>query len=118
MAVQATIGGQGSLFVGEDKVLHLEVVDTTSVPVDITGWAIRFLVVSSTASVVIDKVATISGVYSATRSVNTQRAVVTLTDTDLSVPDGTHRHSWKRTDDGSETMLAYGDCIIERATQL
>jgi hypothetical protein len=117
MAALVTIGGNGSLFVGEDKSVRLEVLDTDGVPVDLTGWAVRFLVLSQSGSVLIDETAAITGVYSATRSANTQRAVVTLTDTEMNIPDGTHRHSWKRTDDGSETILAYGNCVVERTTQ-
>ena len=117
MAARVTMGGSGNLFAGEDKSCELEVVNASGVPVDLTGWAIRLLVVASNGSVLIDKTASISGVYSATRASNTQRAVVTLTDTEMSIQDGVHRHSWKRTDDGSETILAYGDCIVERATQ-
>ena len=117
MAAIATIGGNGSLFVGEDKSLRLEVVDTDGIPVDLTGWAVRFFVVSQGSKVLIDKTASITGVYSATRSANTQRAVVTLTDTDMAIDAGTHQQSWKRTDDGSETILADGDYIVERTTQ-
>ena len=117
MAIQATMGGAGELFVGEDKTLKLELIGITGLPVDMTGWGVRCLVLSKQSEVLIDKNASITGVYNAARSDNTQRAVVTLTDSDMSIQEGVHRHSWKRTDDGSETVLAYGDCIIERATQ-
>lgn len=117
MASLVNIGGSGNLFVGEDKSLPLELVDSSGVPVDMTGWTIRFLVVGSNGALLIDKTASITGSYSATRAGNTQRAVVALTDTDLSIQEGVHRHSWKRTDDGSETILAYGNCTVERATQ-
>jgi hypothetical protein len=118
MAALVTMGGDGSLFVGEDKSCRLEVVDTDGVPVDMTGWAVRMFVLSQGNTVLIDETASITGVYSATRSANTQRAVVTLTDTELSIADGTHQHSWKRTDDGSETILAYGPFILQRTTQI
>lgn len=118
MAALVTLGGAGSLFVGEDKTLKWELIDTTGVPVDMSGWAIRLLVLSSSGTVMINKTASITGSYSSTRSANTQRAVVTLTDTDMEIPDGTHQHSLKRTDDGSETILTYGPCIVERATQV
>ena len=118
MGAQATIGGSGTLFVGEDKTLKLELLDSSDVPVDMTGWAVSLIVHTKAGEVVVTETATISGVYSATRSVNTQRAVVTLTDTEMGIAAGTHRHSWKRTDDGSESILAYGDFIVEQTTQI
>lgn len=117
MASHVTMGGDGTLFVGEDKTCQLEVLDADGIPVDITGWNIRLFVLSTGSQVLIDKTASVSGVYSVTPLINTQRAVVTLTDADTSIEDGTHRHSWKRTDGGSETILAYGDFVIERTTQ-
>lgn len=118
MASRVTMGGKGDLFVGEDKSCRLELVSNTGVPVDMTDWTVRLLIVSASGAILIDKTASITGSYSATRSVNTQRAVVTLTDDDLAIPDGTHQHSWKRTNAGSETVLAYGECVVERATQV
>jgi hypothetical protein len=128
MAFNQTIGGEGTLFVGEDKTLNLEVLqsgsDSTSssaVPENIAGWVIRMIVrVADDASgdPILTKLATVSGSYSATRASNTQRAVVTLTDTDMdALVARIYRHSWKRTDDGSETVLAYGNFAVQRATQ-
>ena len=37
-----TIGGNGTLFVGEDKVLKIEVLDVVGVPVNMSGWQILF----------------------------------------------------------------------------
>ena len=39
-------------------------------------------------------------------------------DIELDVLAGTHDHSWKRTDDGSETVLFHGPCIVQRTTQV
>lgn len=123
MAEQVTIGGDGDVMVGEDKIFRLELLDSSSVPVNMTGWAITFDVrTSDTASqVLITKTAAVSGTYSATRSANTQRASATVTDSDLasSVFEAkTYRYSFKRTDDGSETILAYGPFRVQRATQV
>lgn len=117
MGAQATMGGSGTLFVGEDKSCRLELLDSSDVPVDMTGWTVLLVVHSQKDDTLIEETASITGTYNATRSVNTQRAVVTLTDTELQVPAGTHRHSWKRTDDGSEAVLAYGEFIVEQTTQ-
>jgi hypothetical protein len=117
MAARITFGGNGQLFVGEDKTVEFEILDTRGLPVDITGWSLRLVVKSQANTVLIDKNATITGTYNVDRVTNTQRAVVTLTDDDLSIDDGVHQYSLKRTDSGSETVLVYTECIVERTTQ-
>jgi hypothetical protein len=117
MAARITFGGNGQLFVGEDKTVEFEILDTRGLPVDITGWSLRLVVKSQANTILIDKNATITGTYNVDRVLNTQLAVVTLTDDDLSIDDGTHQYSLKRTDAGSETVLVYTECIVERTTQ-
>ncbi len=117
MARDVTIGGNGTLFVGEDKTFRHEIL-SDDIPVDMTGWAVQMVVHSSKGQVLINKTATVAGVYSATQAANLQRATITLTDTEMDIPPGTHRHSLKRTDDGSETVLSYGKFIVESATQV
>jgi len=122
MAEDVTIGGDGALFVGEDKTLKLEVLDADDVPVDITGWAITLDVRTrdnAADPALLSKSASITGTYSSTRASNTQRAVATLADDDtVLLTAKTYRHSWKRTTAGNETILAYGDFVVERATQM
>lgn len=120
MALPATIGGNGTLFVGEDKTFKLELLDTVSIPVDMTGWDILFDVRkkdNSADPAIFSKTASLTGSYNVVRASNTQRAVVVLTDTELNtVQAKTYRHSWKRMDDGSETVLAWGDFAPQKAT--
>jgi hypothetical protein len=118
MARIGTMGGDGTLFVGEDKTCRLEVLDATATPVDLAGWTVQLVVKNTAGHVLLSKQASISGSYTALRSTNTQRAVATLSDDDLSFADGTHRQSWKRLDAGQETVLFYGPFILERATQV
>ena len=119
MATNITIGGDGALFVGEDKSLVLHVLDTDGVPVNISGWTITFAVRERLdAPQVITKTATVSGTYSATLASNTQRATVTLAAADtLTWAAKTYQHAWKRTDSGSATVLAYGSLVVEQPTQ-
>ena len=120
MATQITIGGSGTLFVGEDKVLRLHVLDTAGVPIDITGWTIQFVLCplgSDTATLTV--AASIVGVYTAVYLTNTQRASVSLTDTQtVALTAGRYRHSWKRMDADNETVLAYGECLFETTSQM
>lgn len=120
MALDAPIGGNGSLFVGEDKVFTLELIDMSSNPVDMSGWTLLFDVRKKDNSIdpaIISKTPSLTGTFNASRSSNTQRAVAVVTDTDMNLfKAGTYRHSWKRMDDGSETVLAWGDFTPEKAT--
>jgi hypothetical protein len=120
VAIESTIGGSGVLFVGEDKTFRLEtLLPTTLLPVDVASWAILFDIRTkdTSAEYIISRLATITGVFNAVRASNTQRAVVVLTDTDLNLFRAkTYRYSWKRMDDGLETVLAYGDFAPQKAT--
>lgn len=129
MATTVTIGGSGTLFVGEDKVFRFEVLqrrtdglphDATSVPEDMTGWALLFDVRKKDTSpdpAILSKTPTITGVYNVLRATNTQRAVTALTDTEMNLFRAkTYRYSVKRMDDGSETVLVRGNFAPEKAT--
>lgn len=120
MATEAQIGGNGDLFVGEDKVIRLELLDAAGVPVNMTGWTLLFDVRkkdNSPEPAIFSKVPTLIGVYNAVRATNTQRAIVVLTDTEMNtVRARTYRHSWKRMDDASETVLSRGPLVVEKAT--
>jgi len=117
-APEVQIGGEGALFVGEDKTFELALLDTAGDAVDMLGWAINFCVgKSDKAADVFDKVASITGVFNIDPLLNTQLAVVSLTDTELNtVKAKTYRYSWKRMDDGTETVLVYGDFVVQKAT--
>jgi hypothetical protein len=120
MALAITIGGGGTLFVGEDKTFRLELIDDDELPVDMTGWVVLFDVRKSVTALdpaIFSKTATLIGSFNAVRASNTQRAIVSLTDTELNtVKARTYQCSWKRMDDGSETVLAYGAFAPEKAT--
>ena len=136
MAFESTIGGSGSLMLGEDKTLSIEVInadlaafdpddESTWVPKDIAGFTLTFIVrdqSSYAGTLLITKSATVTGSYNATRSVNTQRAEVSIADTDFIsesglIPAGTSYYSLKRTDAGSETVLVFGEFVVQETTQ-
>lgn len=132
MAREVQIGGDGALFVGEDKDFVYENVaidvddpenETLWVPVDMFGWDIRFDVRkkdNSPEPPFIVKTAAVDGTFQPTRAANQQRATVTVTDTDMNTLGGlkaaTYRYSFKRMDDGVETVLVRGDFVVEKAT--
>jgi hypothetical protein len=133
MALEVTIGGNGTLFVGEDKIIRFEclvpefdsagkpIAPSATTPVqDMTGWTLLFDVRkkdNAAAPAIFGKTPTLIGVFNIVRAVNTQRGIVVLTDTELNtVKQATYRHSWKRMDDNSETVLAWGDFAPQKAT--
>lgn len=120
MASNVTIGGSGSLFVGEDKTLRFELLDVAGLPVDMTGWAMVFDVRAKDTSLeppILSKTPTLSGIYDDDRAANTQRASVTLSDDDMNLFRAkAYRYSWKRMTAGSETVLARGNFAPEKAT--
>lgn len=138
MATNQTIGGNGSLFVGEDKDFFFEVIDvsgltadqldenglpvdpTLGVPVNIAAMTLLFDVRKKDNSPdpsILPLTPSVVGVYSATRTANTQRAKVTVTDTQMNLFKAQdYRHSLKRMDDGSETVITRGNFSPEKAT--
>lgn len=118
MAAEVQIGGDGAQFVGEDKTYVFEVLDKVGVPLNIAGKTLQFVVSKKDASVtpVFSETATVTGSYNAMRVLNTQRASVVLTDTQLdTIKAGTMRHSLKIMD-YPETVVVYGDFVTQKAT--
>jgi hypothetical protein len=132
MAAEVQFGGSvgDRVFIGTDltKKFHVKDYDTDATGAtakDITGWAITFDARRRDASdtVLLSKALTITGSFNSVASSNTQRALLTLLDTELITDKftsngGTFRYSVKRTDNDAETILAYGDFVVERATQI
>lgn len=123
MAENVTIGGSGALFVGEDKTVKFELFlkSDSAVAVDMNGWAMIFDVRAkdNSAAPALLSITSIplTGVFNAVRAMNTQRAVLTLTDDHMNLfRQKTYRWSWKRTDAGNETVLAWGDFTPQKAT--
>lgn len=122
MANEATIGGDGSLFIGEDKIIDLELLDSAGVPVDMTTWGsdVKFVVRVSDQSIdppALEKTAAIIGAYNSVRASNTQRARVSLADEDTNLLTARrYRYSFKRMTGGSETVLVFGPFLPQVST--
>lgn len=129
MASKVQIGGAGTLFAGEDKSIVLELLDVNGIPVDMSTFVLVLDVRSKDSSGTparISVTATVAGVYNAVRTTNTQRATAALSaSTHLAVSNLTelkkqsicvYRYSWKRMDSGAETVVQFGNFVVERAT--
>ena len=91
--------------------------------IEITGWALSWMVKryrsDADASAILTKTTAsgiaIAGTFHQTPALNTQRATVTLADTDSSsLNPGLYHYELKRTDDGYETVLAYGQMVFNQ----
>lgn len=132
MAAEIQIGGTETdrIFLGTDgtRKFHVKDLDTDATGAtakDIAGKTIVLLIRSKDASTatVLTATCTITGTFNSVAASNTQRAVWTFLDTELTTAafgksGGTFRYSLKDTTDGGETILQFGDIVIDRATQI
>lgn len=113
------------LFLGEDHQFVFTILnDAETAVVDISGWNISWMVkrrkTDLDAAALLTKTVgagiVISGIFNAAPAVNTQVATVTVADTDTtSITEGLVYYELKRTDNNSETVLAYGTLELLRA---
>lgn len=121
MAENSPITSDHDWFIGEDRLFSFgPVLDDAGVPINIDGWALSWMLKRRLsdldAAAILTKVPVITGTYSATVASNTQRAVVTIldTDTDPLTARTDYRHELKRTTAGAEGVLAYGTAVLKR----
>ena len=113
------------IFLGTDfeRVFHIKNEDE-SAAINILGWAISWMVKrhkdQSDLSASLTKTTglghiVIAGSYNSDPAVNTQRATLTVadTDTDTAISEGLYHWELKRTDAGFEVVLDYGtlECV-------
>jgi hypothetical protein len=109
-----------------------QIAANTAVPQNVAGWSMAWVLrkAGSTVAAVIEKTTggggiTITGTYNVDPTVNTQRVLVLIEDTDtygpeeepvqIVNPNSDYEYALKRTDDGSETILAYGTFALLRS---
>lgn len=139
MALEDNIEADDMLFIGDDKDLRFEIFDaqgptydvdgvtiTGGTMVDVSTFALRFDVrrdVDDADPPLITKTSAasggivVSGTFHASRSMNSQRVVVTLEDIDTDdMRRGNYPFTLKRTDTGNETTLSFGMMTLRRGT--
>lgn len=113
------------LFLNTDKayVFHVKN-EAETAAIDITGWALSFMIkrdkTNADASALVSKATSsgivIAGTYNADPAVNTQRATVTVLDTDTDdLSSGRCPWEFKRTDDGFEAVLGFGTVDLTKS---
>jgi hypothetical protein len=143
MAIRNDFPASAKIFCGEDKELEFAIYESDGVtPQDVSSWAMEWVLravhparaqgdrrlwtwptVSSPALPPVhltkstaDGGITIIGTYDPDPELNTQRVVVTITDTDTEgIAGGSYKHALKRTNDGFETILSHGEFVLRSA---
>ena len=117
MSVRTNITQTDNYILGEDKQLQFLVVDSAGSAQTMTGWALEFIVRSDpdSASTAISKT-TASGIAISNGNGTDDRATVTIADDDtVALRPGLYYYAIRRTDAGSEQVLAFGTVELVQA---
>ena len=136
MAVERNVTRADDVFNGESKTFTFAAYEKAGAtyqangdvlvgtPKNISGWALSFMVKrnkqDSDAMAKFTKTVgsgvVIQGTFNASQGLNTQRAVASLTKTELAtmLSTVTYYYEWKRTDTNVETVLAHGTFSVRQ----
>lgn len=125
-AVEAKIQESEHWFIGEDRSIVIDVTSDGTTPQTMTGWALTWeLLTQRGGTVLITKATGGSGITIGNGSGTNDRATVVVTDVDTEgdgtandppLDPGTYFHVLRRTDSGSESVLAFGDAVLQEAS--
>ena len=115
MSVDAPIADTENWFIGDDVPLDFTVVDENGDAVDITGYALEWVLreTPGSATATITKT-TSDGITITGGPAGKCRAAIADTDT-IDLSPGRYFHTLKRTDDGLETVLSFGQAVLQQA---
>lgn len=113
-------------WLGTDKAYAFTVYTSSAVTAirDVTGYTTQFMVKRNVDDADVDALitasGTVSGTFNAVPGTNTQKITVTVADdtTDTEVSPGLAYWELKRTDAGSEAVLAFGTIELRRAVHV
>jgi hypothetical protein len=123
MAERARIRSSDDWFIGTDQNLSFHVKDDDGIPVNVSAfafsWMLKYTVNDADADALITLTSgsgiSVTGAYNVDPVVNTQRVIVTISDSNTdSLEADRYQHELKRTDAGLETVLAYGSAVLKR----
>jgi hypothetical protein len=118
MAIEAHITADDHVFIGEDKALVFNILQSDGkTPQDITGWTLGWMLKAHEDD--LDADALLNKTTSTSITLTTPIAgicTVSLADTDTEpLSPGKYYHELKRTTSGFEGILAYGRFVLRRA---
>lgn len=118
-AVESPVTEAQHWFIGEDRSLRYDVTSDGTTPQTMTGWALTWELLDRRGGTVLITKTTVSGITIGTGSGTDDRATVAVSDTDteaLTGGAGTYHTVLRRTDAGSEVVLAFGDAVLQKAS--
>ena len=113
MSIEQPITSTDNFFLGEDKTITFDVTTAAGVsPQTMPGWALTWeLKASAGGTVHITKTASLSSKFG-----TNDRATGTITDGNTeAIAAGAYFHVLRRTDAGSEQILAFGDVTLRES---
>ena len=115
--IAANIDEDDDWFIGEDKSLPFTIYQSDKRTIQaITGWTLSWMLKRSLADADVDALltkTTTSGISLTTPASGLCTVTIADTDTD-SIEPGRYYHELKRMDDGNETVLSQGRCVLRR----
>lgn len=111
MATQTDIAASEHWFLGEDKTLQFTVVDSVGAAQNITGWALEWVLRRGEGLTALLTKTTGAGITLTTPASGICTVTIADTDTDDFEPGG-YWHTLRRTDAGTETVLAFGNVVL------
>lgn len=126
-AVEARIAESEHWFIGEDRTLVFDVTSDGTTPQTMTGWALTWEMLERRGgnSVLISKTTGAAQITISNGAGTNDRATVAITDVDTEgdgtdndppLDPGTYFYVLRRTDAGSESVLAFGDAVLQEAS--
>lgn len=119
MAIESHVTAASHFFTGEDKSLTFTIVDAAGVAQNISGWALSWMVkrrkTDADAAALLTKTTAAAGIALTTPASGI--CTVTVEDSDLVTLAGgqLYYHELKRTDPGFETVLSFGQFVLNQA---
>ncbi len=116
MSVDAPIADTDNLFIGEDRSLEFTVVDAAGAAQDISGYALEWVMreAPNSTNAAITKTTGGGGITITDGPGGVCSVAIEDTDT-LSLLPGRYFHTLRRTDDGVETVLSFGEAVLQQA---
>jgi hypothetical protein len=119
MPALAVVTKDSEVFSGADKVLQFTVKDASEVIVNITGWALKWVlatkpVPAAGVTVLLSKTTGL-GITIPVGTDGVCQVAIADTDTDDIPSDRVYYHELRRTDAGLEDVLSYGDFYLRQS---
>ena len=111
MSTESAISRNDHWFLGEKKVLHFTVVDSAGAAVNITGWALNWVLTDKPGTTALITKTTSSGITITNGAGGVYQVTIDAAD-QTTLAAGTYYYRSWRTTSGSEQALAFGPVTL------